>query len=149
MGRIHPEKGLELLVNCFSKLCKEMDNIELSILGPYLGQQGGGGVSYLNKLKDIINDNNVNQKVMFIEPIFDEKKLFDTISTYDFFCYPSLAERGETFGLAVVEAMSIGLVPIVSYLDCFKDFIKPYENGFIFNHRHNAEDELIKIFKVK
>ena len=41
-----------------------------------------------------------------------------------FFIYPSKAERGETFGLSVLEAMSCGTVPIVSSLACFKDFLE-------------------------
>ena len=41
-----------------------------------------------------------------------------------FFIYPLKAERGETFGLSVLEAMSCGTVPIVSSLACFKDFLE-------------------------
>ena len=32
----------------------------------------------------------------------------------------SIAGLGETFGVAPLEAMGLGLVPIVSNLDCFK-----------------------------
>ena len=46
-----------------------------------------------------------------------------------------MAERGETFGLAPLEAMACGAVPIVSDLACFRDFISPGVNGLVFNHR--------------
>ena len=51
------------------------------------------------------------------------------------FIYPSLAEQGETFGLAPLEAMALGCVPVVSDLQCFKDFIVHKRNGLVFNHR--------------
>src|SRR5690606_4522102 len=51
------------------------------------------------------------------------------------FVYPSLAEKGETFGLAALEAMAAGCAPIVSNLACFQDFITHGESGLIFDHR--------------
>jgi glycosyltransferase involved in cell wall biosynthesis len=45
------------------------------------------------------------------------------------FVYPCLAEQGETFGLAPLEAVACGAVPIVSDLSCFGDFITPGVNG--------------------
>jgi glycosyltransferase involved in cell wall biosynthesis len=53
----------------------------------------------------------------------------------DLFCYPSLAERGETFGVAPLEAMATGLVPVVSDLACFRDFLAAGVNGVVFDHR--------------
>jgi glycosyltransferase involved in cell wall biosynthesis len=52
------------------------------------------------------------------------------------FVYPSLAEKGEAMGLAAVEAMANGCVPLVSNLDCFRDYIQDGTNGFVFDHRH-------------
>src|SRR5439155_24778478 len=51
------------------------------------------------------------------------------------FVYPSVAERGESFGLAPLEAMTHGCVVLVSDLHCFRDFVHENETGFIFNHR--------------
>ena len=31
--------------------------------------------------------------------------------------------------------MSCGCVPIVSALECFRDFVKPQKNGYVFDHR--------------
>ena len=73
-------------------------------------------------------------------------KLVKIYQTADLFCYPSLAEKGESFGLAPLEAMATGLVPIVSDLDCFKDFITEGETGCFFNHR--GEDAPIELAKT-
>ncbi|MDD2762334.1 MAG: glycosyltransferase, partial [Opitutaceae bacterium] len=42
--------------------------------------------------------------------------------------------RGETFGVAVAEAMAAGAVAVVSQLGCFTDFVRPDAPGVIFNH---------------
>jgi glycogen synthase len=38
--------------------------------------------------------------------------------------------------------MAYGCVPIVSDLECFKDFITNRKNGLVFNHRQNAAHNL-------
>lgn len=130
-GRIHPEKGLELLTEAAKAL---PDGWTLSIVGPWKISAGGGGESYLRTLKAMLDAD----KVRFIEPIYDINKLNALYKEAAIFVYPSVAEQGETFGLAPLEAMAWGAVPVVSDLACFKDFIADGKNGLIFDHR--AED---------
>jgi glycosyltransferase involved in cell wall biosynthesis len=138
-GRIHPEKGVHHLLDAYSKLASDIkNNWVLKIIGSWNINQGGGGAEYLNSLKNIAADNNVQ----FIEPIFDKQELNKEYQAAKIFVYPSLAEKGETFGLAPLEAMANSCVPIVSGLDCFKDFISDRFNGLIFNHR---DDNCAKI----
>ncbi|MBT7741251.1 MAG: glycosyltransferase family 4 protein [Opitutae bacterium] len=59
----------------------------------------------------------------------------DELGRASLFAYPSMAERGETFGLAALEAMSCGCPPLVSGLDCFRDFVQDGGTGFVFDHR--------------
>jgi glycosyltransferase involved in cell wall biosynthesis len=51
------------------------------------------------------------------------------------FVYPSLAELGESFGLAPLEAMAHGCAVMVSKLACFDDFVRDRQTGFLFDHR--------------
>src|SRR5262249_29118924 len=51
------------------------------------------------------------------------------------FVYPSIAERGEAFGLAPLEAMASGCATIVSSLECFDDFTRDGVNALAFDHR--------------
>ena len=127
-GRIHPEKGIELLVQAFTKL--NLKDWKLEIIGPYEIIDGGGGKKYLQKLKAY-----ANEKTTFIEPIYNVDELNAHYKKASIFVYPSVAEKGETFGLAPLEAMAWGAIPIVSDLACFKDFIQDGLNGKIFDHR--------------
>ena len=136
-GRIHPEKGIEIAINAIKKLDIKWP---LKIIGPHRIDQGGGGKHYLNKLKEISK----NYPIKFCKPIFKSKLLEKEYAKASIFLYPSIAEKGETFGLAPLEAMSYGAVPIVSDLDCFKDFIKNNKNGLIFNHNNKPEITLAK-----
>lgn len=137
-GRIHPEKGLEILIKSFTSL-KE-NEWQLLIVGPYSTESGGGGDGYLNKLKQLAE----NCNVVFLEPIFDIDKLSEVYSKSSVFVYPSVAEQGETFGVSPLEAMSWGCATVVSDLDCFKDFLIHNKNGLCFDHRSEERVEILK-----
>ena len=79
----------------------------------------------MEKIKSETHD-----KIELRDPIFEEKDLITQYQQARVFVYPSKAQTGETFGLAVLEAMSCGCVPLVSLLECFSDFIKDGINGF-------------------
>jgi len=136
-GRVHPEKGLELLTSAIQAL---PDHWILKIVGPYKTAEGGGGENYLQSLKNIFD----SPKIQFIEPIYDFTKLNLLYKEASIFVYPSIAEKGETFGLAPLEAMAWSAVPVVSDIACFKDFISHGKNGLIFDHRSEDAGEQLK-----
>ncbi len=131
VGRIHPEKGLNLLIDAFNLISEQFPQTRLKIIGPFKENQGGGGEDYLNSLKSKVG----NSQVEFSLPIFDVNQLADAYRRADLFCYPSIAEKGESFPVAPLEAMASGLIPIVSDLACFKDFIEADKTGYFFDHR--------------
>lgn len=133
-GRIHPEKGLHLLIDAFLQLrAGGIQDWKLRIIGPWKTSHGGGGTSYREQLFD--RAANARDAVEILDPIFSADALVSHYREAAIFAYPSLAEFGETFGLAVLEAMAGGCVPVVSALGCFGDFVRSNENGMIFNHR--------------
>lgn len=138
-GRIHPEKGLIVLAAAFEKLCEKYSNVsfELKLVGATGISEGGGGQVYINEI-----NSKTSRAISYIPPIYDPKELAKVMNQADIYCYPSLAEKGETFGVAPLEAMALGKATIVSDLDCFKDFAIHNENAYIFNHRENPIDNL-------
>lgn len=130
VGRIHPEKGIHLLINSF-KLIKNK-NWRLKVIGPSQLDAGGGGQVYLKKLQDSAKGFN---NIEISDPIYDRDLLIAEYQKAKIFVYPSLAEKGETFGLAPLEAMACGAVPILSELECFHDFVIDNHNGVFFDHR--------------
>jgi glycosyltransferase involved in cell wall biosynthesis len=134
VGRVHPEKGVHLLVKAFASQASTIfADWRLMILGPVEAKFGGGGTSYFNGLEKFAAKT-ANQTI-FAGPIFDVSELERTFRASRLFVYPSLAERGESFGLAPLEAMAQGCAVLVSDLECFHDFIRDGETGFTFNHR--------------
>ena len=72
-----------------------------------------------------------SNQIALCEPIFDRSKLKEVMMRASYFVYPSMAKRGETFGLSVLEAMSCGCVPVVSSW-MLEDFINHEVEGFVF-----------------
>ena len=130
VGRVHPEKGVHLLVDAFTRLRTVFADWQLMIVGPTTEKLGGGGESYSRSLQRLAGDG-----IVFSGPVFDPHELDKKFRAARLFVYPSLAERGESFGLAPLEAMSHGCAVLVSRLECFADFIEDNRTGFVFDHR--------------
>ena len=133
VGRIAHEKGIHLLVKSFAALVGEgLEKWRLRIVGPWQADQGGGGERYFRELQSLAEP--VSDRVEWIGPVYDGAQLNALYREAALFVYPSLADRGETFGLAPLEAMSQGCPVLVSNLGCFLDFVQPGHNGWTFDH---------------
>jgi glycosyltransferase involved in cell wall biosynthesis len=134
VGRVHPEKGVHLLIEAFANSARERSpEWLLRIVGPTETKYGGGGDEYLRTLKRAAA--RTGSRIEMRGAIFDASALDREFWSARAFAYPSLAERGESFGLAPLEAMAHGCAAIVSDLECFHDFIVDAETGFFFDHR--------------
>lgn len=141
-GRVHPEKGLHVLVRAVGLLRSRREgrgeNIRLRLIGASRVDQGGGGPEYVDQLQRLAADLHVPLEIS--EPIFDRPALAAALQAADIYCYPSLAEKGEASPIAPVEAMATGLPPIVSDIPQFRDYVTPGQTGLVFDHR-GGEDE--------
>jgi len=134
LGRLHPEKGVHLLVESLRRVTEHIPSARLRLIGPWSTDQGGAGDEYLTLLRKLA----AGLAVEFSGPISDMKDIADALHAGDLFCYPTLAEQGEASPLAPLEAMAAGLVPVVSALEQFTDYLEPDVNGITFDHRSSA-----------
>lgn len=133
-GRLHPEKGIELLLSAFQLACQRgLQNWTLRLVGSADISDGGGGPDWMKRLVQIQTRHGLS--VEWVGPIYKEHELQTQYQNAPIFVYPSLADEGESFGMAPLEAMAFGAVPIVSSVACFQDFITTNVNGIIFDHR--------------
>lgn len=138
-GRVHREKGVELLVQAVNQVNK-IHKVRLRIIGAYETSKGGSGIEYKNELDNMAE----GWKIEWMPPIYKPEELAMAMDECDIYCYPSLADNGETFGVAPLEAMGLGLPTIVSSLGCFSDFLIDNVNGLVFNHHtKDAVDQLV------
>jgi glycosyltransferase involved in cell wall biosynthesis len=143
VGRVHPEKGVHVLVDAFASGARAaFADWKLMIVGPTETRLGGGGEAYLASLQHAAE--NAEGKISFAGAIFDSAKLAEGYRSARLFVYPSLSERGESFGLAPLEAMAHGCPVLVSNLDCFRDFIRDNETGFTFDHRKQPASQTLR-----
>lgn len=136
-GRIHPEKGLHVLVRAVAAARARHDDLTVRLVGAHRVDQGGGGPEYVAELNKLAAELQVPLTIS--EPIFDRPNLAEALQQADLYCYPSLAEKGEASPIAPVEAMATGLAPIVSDIPQFRDYITPGKTGFVFDHRGPVE----------
>ncbi len=149
VGRIHPEKGLEQVLEAAGRLLahRELPPWRLTLVGPVSVQQGGGGEAYRDRLLATYGPR-LGDRLGIVPPIFDKAALARLYGQLDVFCYPSLAAQGEGLSIAPIEAMAAGAVPVVSRLDCYGDLIVPGRNGFQFDQtRPGAVDELTAVLQ--
>jgi glycosyltransferase involved in cell wall biosynthesis len=130
-GRIHPEKGIHVLVEAFRTLRAEFPDLALRLIGPSAIDRGGGGDDYLAKLRALAGD----APVEILPPIYDRAQLAAALQSASYYCYPTLAEQGEAQPVAPMEAMATGLAPVVSDIPQFRDYLTPGVNGETFDHR--------------
>ncbi len=125
LGRIHRIKGLELLIEAFSKLVKRKDDVKLVVAGPDDG--------HLSSLKRLVGNLKIHNKVIFPGPIYGENKL-ELFVDSDVFVSSSVYE---TFPVTILEACACGVPVIVTDRCQIADIISErmgYKVG------HNAND---------
>jgi len=83
-------------------------------------------------LEEVLRNRASNHPFIKFAPFQNQSQMPRTYGLADLFVLPSYGE-GETWGLAVNEAMCLGCPIIVStHVGCAEDLVKPYHNGLIF-----------------
>ena len=102
LGRLHPKKGIDLLLQAWAGEALSSSGWQLDIVGP---DEGG----YEGELKRLTNDLGVSDSVRFAPPVYGEHK-DELLSEVSAVVLPS---RSEGMPVVLQEAMAVGL-PVVA-----------------------------------
>lgn len=103
ISRIHPKKGIENLIEAWSRIPVSVQN------GWTLDIVGNGDPLYIKKLNQIILEKNLYKSIKILGPVYGEGKN-EVYQSADVFVLPTFSEN---FGMVVAEAMSYGL-PVIT-----------------------------------
>jgi len=103
LSRIHIKKGIELLVEAWSKIDKNLrHNWEIIIVG-------NGEADYIKSLQNLINIKELDSEIKIVGPQFGSEKI-KMYHEADLFVLPTYSEN---FGIVVAEALACG-VPVIT-----------------------------------
>lgn len=116
-GNLIKEKRMDLLIEAFNEAFKGNNRAKLYIFGE--GPER-------NRLKEMINMLSLEKQV-YLMGLVDRKEIADKMSESDCFV---LASKRETFGVAYIEAMAMGLPVIATQCGGPEDFVTE-KNGIL------------------
>ena len=103
LSRIHPKKGIEVLIDAFSRLHKEFQGWKIVIVG-------NGEDDYRQALINRVNELGLGGCVSILNPVFGNAKM-QLYQESSIFCLPSYSEN---FGMVIAEALSCGVPAITT-----------------------------------
>lgn len=132
LGRIHKVKGIDLLLDAFASISKELESAQLIIAGPDDG--------FLPVLQKKAHDMQIRERVVFTGPLYGRSKL-EAFSDADVYVLPS---KYESFSNAVLEASACGVPVIVTDTCAIAGVVEKY--GLVVEYdAHQLSDALLNI----
>jgi glycosyltransferase involved in cell wall biosynthesis len=119
MGRIHPIKGVDILLDAFSRIASVIDDAILVIAGP--DQYGA-----LTRLRRQVEETRLGGKVYFPGMVTGNAKLA-LLRRSTLFCLPSAAEG---ISIAILEALASGL-PVLLTPGCHMPEVEAANAGYV------------------
>ena len=119
-SRVSPKKKVETLIASVPYLKNKV--IKIEIVGPKEEE-------YFKKIKSLINQLRIEERIIISDPIYDLKEKIKKIDSAKVFVLPS---RVEGMPQALIEAMARGKIVIGSNSIAIRDLIKDKENGYLF-----------------
>lgn len=116
VGTLNPQKGVQFLIRALPKIVKEYPGLRLEIIG-----DGG----YKRKLQDEVKHLKLKNYVKFTGFVPDVSKY---LTSFDLYIQPSLSE---SFGLAILQAMSVGLPVIATNTGGIPEVVTEGKSGLL------------------
>jgi glycosyltransferase involved in cell wall biosynthesis len=131
-GRIHYQKGIDRSISIIAGLKDVMPGIEFVIIGPDCGEK--------KRLIRLVHDLNLGNSVSFAGPMLREE-IVSLVSSCSFYLQ---ASRFEGMAVSVMEAMQLGLVPLVTPVGEVASYCKDGANALFIN----PDDPLQTVNKI-
>ncbi|MBA4149465.1 MAG: glycosyltransferase family 4 protein [Verrucomicrobia bacterium] len=142
VNSINPKKGIEQLIDAMNVVCAKFPEAKLAVIGQDT-QKPVDGITYVEKLKQRMKPEFLD-RVIFTGRMDRYKGVLDYLRRAHICCYPS---HMETFGIAAIEAMSIGKPTIFSETGPGPEVIEHGVSGLLCNP-HDALDLADKIVAI-
>ena len=136
LSRIHPKKGLDLLLEALAALAPgEVKGLRLVVIG-------GGAAAYINRLRALVEQRKAHlPRVDWLGEIWGENK-WSFLQGADLFCLPSFSEN---FGLAVLEALQVGTRVLTTNAGPW-EFLPGWNAGLIVQPRADSVQQGLRAF---
>ena len=135
IGNISIEKGADVAFSVFCKIEKVFPQATLH----FIGREN-------NELKKEILDKTDELKIadkIIFHGFQQKEKAITLLNQAHIILFPS---KGETFGLALCETMSMQIPAICSNIEAFNEIITPYKNGMVANNNSDFITKCIELF---
>ncbi len=103
LGRLHPKKGLDLLLRAFAELAGRDASLHLLVVGE-------GAAPYVAAMRSLAQHLGISERVTFAGPLYAERK-WAAYRIAELFVLPS---HQENFAIVVAEALACGLPVCIS-----------------------------------
>jgi glycosyltransferase involved in cell wall biosynthesis len=139
LGRIHPKKGLDRILNCLQSVKQSIPNVFLLVAGH-------GETHYTRHLRHLVSALALDDQVLFAGPLDGELK-WAAFAGAELFLLPS---RQENFAITVAEAMQMAVPVIISDKVNTWPYVKEARAGLVLDERDinsllpHAIEELLK-----
>ncbi|MFA6981225.1 MAG: glycosyltransferase family 4 protein [Ignavibacteriaceae bacterium] len=128
LARFSPGKGHEEILLAAEKLSKKFSNLKFFIVG----EASRGEEVYANQIKKLADDYKL-KNIVFAGFRSDTPEV---LTALDIFCFPS---HSEAFGIALVEAMAMGISSVCSNSDGVLDIAIDGETSFLFEKKNGND----------
>lgn len=132
LGRIAPEKSIDLVISSLPLILQEKQNVRLVIVG------GGPG---LDDLKDLAKELDVDDHVYFAGPKLSAEVPYYYHASNAFVS----ASVSETQGLTYIEAMAAGLPVLARFDTNLEGIINDGSNGYFFTSKEELANHVLHL----
>lgn len=137
LGRLHPLKGIDLLLKAFAASCAQEDGATLTICG----RDEGGTLAMLKKQAQELA---IENSIKFLSPIPHDKR-WELIAKYDALILPS---KSENFGMTIGEALIMGK-PVIATKNSYWQMLDEEAIGFTIDATTDSLSEaLVKLIAL-